>query len=255
MPRSPAPRPRVSAHRGGTEHARPATYEAYEHAATTGAEYAEFDIRRTRDGELVVFHDATVRDVAGCGPVRPLAELSYAELRSAAGYEVPLAGSVMRLLARHGVAGHLDLKETGYEADVVALAVAAFGADGFVVTTLEDVSVSAIKTEFRQVTTALSLGRDLGEVAWRQRLGVRAAELAPLARVRRCGADWVAVNYKLARVGVTRACQRAGVGVMVWTVDGDASIDDFLRDDRIEVLITSRPAYAVARRAAVKSPG
>jgi glycerophosphoryl diester phosphodiesterase len=49
---------RVSAHKGGAEHARAATYEAYEDAVTSGAEYAEFDIRRTRDGALVVYHDA-----------------------------------------------------------------------------------------------------------------------------------------------------------------------------------------------------
>ena len=48
---------KISAHRGGSEQARAATYEAYEHALTSGAEYAEFDIRRTADGILVVYHD------------------------------------------------------------------------------------------------------------------------------------------------------------------------------------------------------
>jgi glycerophosphoryl diester phosphodiesterase len=254
--------PHVSAHRGGAEHARPATYEAYEDAVTTGAEYAEFDLRRTRDGELVVYHDPQVRGPAASAPAasapaarapgRPpprVADLTYAELCAAAGYRVPLARDVMALLARHGLAGHLDLKETGYEADVIALALAAFGDPaGFVATTLEDGSVRAIKTTFPQVRAALSLGRDLREVAAHRWLGVRAAELAPLRRVRRCGADWVAVNYQLARVGVIRACHRAGVGVMVWTVDGDAHVDEFLGDDRVEVLITNRPRFAVGRR-------
>ena len=47
----------ISAHKGGSERAEPATYEAYEHVLTSGAEYAEFDIRRTGDGTLVVHHD------------------------------------------------------------------------------------------------------------------------------------------------------------------------------------------------------
>ena len=238
---------RVSAHRGGAEHARPATYEAYEDAVTTGAEYAEFDIRRTRSGELVVYHDPLV---SGTGP--RIADLTYAELCPAAGYRVPLAGDVMRLLARHGLAGHLDLKETGYEADVIALALASFGdPSAFVATTLEDGSVRAIKTTFPEVKAALSLGRDLREVAAHRWLGVRAGELAPLSRVRRCGADGVAVNYQLARLGVIRACHRAGVGVMVWTVDGDAHVDEFLGDGRVEVLITNRPRFAVGRRTAL----
>jgi glycerophosphoryl diester phosphodiesterase len=246
----------VSAHRGGAERARPATYEAYEDAVTTGAEYAEFDIRRTRDGALVVYHDPQVSGPAAGAAPRRLADLTYAELGAAAGYRVPVAGEVMALLARHGLAGHLDLKETGYEADVIALALASFGDPArFVATTLEDGSVRAIKTTFPQVRTALSLGRDLREVAARRWLGVRAGELAPLRRVRRCGADWVAVNHQLARLGVIRACHGAGVGVMVWTVDGDAHVDEFLGDGRVAVLITNRPRFAVGRRAALAGAG
>jgi glycerophosphoryl diester phosphodiesterase len=244
----------VSAHRGGSEHARPATYDAYEDAVTTGAEYAEFDIRRTGDGELVVYHDPHAGGPGGTP--RRVADLTYAGLCAAAGYRVPRAGDVMALLARHGLAGHLDLKEAGYEADVIALAMASFGDPGrFVATTLEDGSVRAIKTTFPQVKAALSLGRDLREVAARRWLGVRAGELAPLRRIRRCGADWVAVNYQLARLGVIRACHGAGVGVMVWTVDGDAHVDEFLGDGRVAVLITNRPRFAVGRRALLAGAG
>jgi glycerophosphoryl diester phosphodiesterase len=253
--------PHVSAHRGGAEHARAGTYEAYEDAVTTGAEYAEFDLRRTSDGELVVYHDGLVRAPAASTPAaagtpRRVAGLTYAELCAAAGYRVPRAGDVMALLARHGLAGHLDLKETGYEADVIALALASFGDPArFVATTLEDGSVRAIKTTFPQVRAALSLGRELREVAAHRWLGVRAGELAPLRRVRRCGADWVAVNYQLARLGVIRACHGAGVGVMVWTVDGDAHVDEFLADGRVEVLITNRPRFAVGRRSVLAGEG
>ena len=36
---------------------------------------------------------------------------------------------------------------------------------------------------------------------------------------------------------------------MVWTVDADELIDQFVVDDRIAVLITNRPEHAAARRA------
>jgi Glycerophosphoryl diester phosphodiesterase family len=45
--------PAVSAHGP-----RAGTIDAYVHALETGAEYVEFDIRRTSDGELAAFHDA-----------------------------------------------------------------------------------------------------------------------------------------------------------------------------------------------------
>jgi len=36
---------------------------------------------------------------------------------------------------------------------------------------------------------------------------------------------------------------------MVWTVDADELIDQFVVDDRMAVLITNGPAYAAARQA------
>jgi hypothetical protein len=35
---------------------------------------------------------------------------------------------------------------------------------------------------------------------------------------------------------------------MVWTVDHDVLIDRFLRDQRVDVLITNRPGHAARRR-------
>lgn len=233
----------VSAHRGGSEDAKPATYESYEHALTSGAEYAEFDIRKTRDDVLVVYHDARLRHTG-----QPIANLTYDELCGGLGYAVPRVAEVMEMLAGKLI-GHLDLKETGYEAEVISLALNSFGVENFVATTLEDVSVRAIKKDFPDVRTALSLGRDLKEVPWPLWAGIRRSEIFPLARIRACGADWVAINYKLARFGVTGTCVRNGTGVMVWTVDSDELIDQFVADQRINVLITNRPRRAVERRA------
>ncbi len=64
----------------------------------------------------MAYHDTAAGRRAGRAA---LASLDYAGLCAAAGYRVPLAGDVMALLASHGLAGHLDLKETGYEAEVI----------------------------------------------------------------------------------------------------------------------------------------
>jgi glycerophosphoryl diester phosphodiesterase len=233
----------ISAHRGGSEGVKPATYEAYKHALASGAEYAEFDIRKTADNVLVVYHDAHADHT---GPL--LSILAYKELCDLLGYAVPRVEEVMGLLAG-SVIGHLDLKEIGYEDEVIELALSIFGPGNFVATTLEDVSVTNIKKSFPDVTTALSLGRDLKEVPRHRWASVRRSELFPIARIRACGADWVAVNYKLGRMGVIKECERNGIGIMVWTVDDDVLIDQFIADQRVEVLITNRPEYSVRRRA------
>jgi glycerophosphoryl diester phosphodiesterase len=240
--RGPAPTA-VSAHRGGCERFGPATLQAYEDALASGAEYAEFDIRRTADGVLVVHHDA--RAGGRTGP--PLNRITYADLCRRAGYPVPVVEDVMTLVAGK-LAGHLDLKETGYEHEVIDRAVTLLGRDGFVATSLEDRSVAAITRAFPGVRTALSLGRDRQEVGAARPAATRAGELFPLRRLRACGAHGVAVHHRLARATVLRRAARHGLFTMVWTVNDDARLRRFLADARVDVLITDRPRRAVELR-------
>jgi glycerophosphoryl diester phosphodiesterase len=64
------PKPRVIAHRGGRGLWPENTLFAFEHAAALGADVLEMDLRRSRDGEIVVLHDGTVdRTTDGQGAV------------------------------------------------------------------------------------------------------------------------------------------------------------------------------------------
>jgi glycerophosphoryl diester phosphodiesterase len=58
---SPASRkPVVIAHRGASATAPEHTIAAYDRAVSAGADYLELDVQRTKDGVLVVVHDATL---------------------------------------------------------------------------------------------------------------------------------------------------------------------------------------------------
>ncbi|WP_030952628.1 glycerophosphodiester phosphodiesterase family protein [Streptomyces sp. NRRL S-481] len=238
-------RPAVSAHRGGSERAGAATWEAYKDAIESGAEYVEFDIRRTADGVLAVYHDPRV---GATGP--PLSAITHAELSERAGYDVPVVDDVMALIAGKLVA-HLDLKEVGYEREVIDRAVALLGVDGLVVTTLEDRSVAAVTHGFPRVRTALSLGRERRELALARLPGTRLSELFPARRIRACGAHGVAVHQRLARTNVLREATRHGLFTMVWTVNDDTLMRAFLAHPRVDVLVTDRPRRAVELRGPV----
>lgn len=232
----------ISGHQDGAEQRSPVTHESYRAAAESGADYVELDVRRTRDGVLVVHHDAD------CGrPGAAVADLYYSELCGCLGRTVPRVADVLGILAGK-VAGHLDLKETGYEADVVGLALDAFGPDGFVVTTLEDVSIARISREFPSVRTALSLGRDLGGLPPYRRTAARLSEIFPVRRLKACGAQFAALNYRLVLAGVLGRCAANGIGTMLWTVDRDELITRFLKDPRVDVVITNHPERARALR-------
>jgi glycerophosphoryl diester phosphodiesterase len=183
----------ISAHKGGSDgamsgHATAVTYETYKDAIGSGAEYVEFDIRRTRDNVLVVYHDEHAGDSGTL-----VKDLPYEQLCELLGYAAPRVEDVMRLLGDKAI-GHLDLKEVGYEAEVINLALETFGPGNFVATSLEDASILTIKEGFPQVRAALSLGRDLAEMPQTKRASVRYGELFPLwnsRRVRALGANGV----------------------------------------------------------------
>jgi glycerophosphoryl diester phosphodiesterase len=218
----------VSAHRTDSVGA-----DFFATAVASGAEYAEIDIRRTGDGELVVRHDPEVNGTV-------LADASYAEVCAAVGHRVPRVREAMESIAGR-VRGHLDLKEQGIERDTVTAALEVLGPGNFVVTTRHAASIVAIKSTFPDVLTALSVGRRVWD-----RGALR--DVAPLARLRACGADWIAVDHRLARLGVLRQCAREGIPAMVWTVNAEPLMRRFLADPRVSVLVTDHPGQAVRLR-------
>jgi glycerophosphoryl diester phosphodiesterase len=231
----------ISAHRGGSELFQPETIEAYASSLETGAEYIELDIRRTADRKLVVYHDA-------CAPEHsPLATTTYDSLCKLVGYRVPRVGDILRLIAGKAL-GHLDVKEIGYEHEIVELALATLGKDNFIITSLDDTSIATIRRGFPDVAAALSLGRDLRTVPRSAWIETRISELFPMRRIHACGANWAALNQRLARAGALSHCHHNGIKAMVWTANNDKDIAHWLGDRRVRVLVTDRPSHAVSMR-------
>jgi len=229
----------ISAHRGGREDAPAGTIEAYRSALDLGVDLVEIDVQRTRDGHLVAHHDK----LAEAGGVYP-----HDLLRRDLERDGPVvsAADLFTLVAGRCRA-HVDIKRTGYEPEVLDLAMDLLGPDGFLVTGDDEV-IRAVKKRLPDVYAAVSLGRGRHEIPPGQLAVTRRSEIRPVERVRACGADGAAMHWALARLGALGRCRRAGIGTMVWTVDRDARIRSLLRDDRLDVLITERPGFAMRVR-------
>jgi glycerophosphoryl diester phosphodiesterase len=239
------PTPQISAHRGGSERALPGSYRAYRHSIEAGADYLEFDVRTTADGELVAYHDARLRSG------RPVAATSYPELCRVAGYEVPTTGGILRLADRagpHRVGAHIDLKDPAAWAPVITQALAVLEPARVIVTSRDPAIVQTIKSRHRDVGVGLSIG---GAAAQSVRYADRWLRPARWAEaVAALGADWAAVQRRLARVGVLAECRRRGLRTMVWTVTRDAGLRSWLGSAEVDVIVTDRPGRAAALRAA-----
>jgi len=234
--------PQIDAHRGECGTPGLPAAERYMRAIAMGVDFVEIDIRRTPDGAFISYHD----DHTPSG--RAVRDLTYAALENELGDELLKAGDVLEMV--DGKVGlHVDVKEEGYEADVVRF-IQTGCTRSEVVFTSGDVPIRAIKEQFPNVRTGLSLGDDLdGAPPWRY-LQVRLSELYPGARLQRSHADFAAVHQRLARIRVLDYCARANIPAWVWTVDAEADIESFMRDPRVAVLITDRPDIALRIRSA-----
>ncbi|GAC1506407.1 MAG: hypothetical protein NVS1B3_06020 [Candidatus Dormibacteraceae bacterium] len=217
------------------------TAERYRRSIDGGADFVEFDVRRTLDGQYVIYHDPKTPSGRGIG------EISLAEFKGELGPD-GLDLTDLLEMAKGRIRLHIDLKEVGYEADVVRLVLASFPESQFVITSLEDVSIRTIKELFPAVRAGLSLGRDLDKATPWHRLSVRLSELFPARRLRASRADFVAVHKRLATLRVLAYCARAKIPAWVWTVEDEVETARFLADPRVAVVITNRPELAPRTR-------
>jgi hypothetical protein len=117
--------PIVIVHRGASAFAPENSLAAYAAAMDYGADGCEVDLRRTRDGVLVLFHDETLdRLTCGFGAV---SQLTYGELTALrpqrqagrALYDgAPTFTALLELARQRAMLLHLDVKEPGLEDDI-----------------------------------------------------------------------------------------------------------------------------------------
>jgi glycerophosphoryl diester phosphodiesterase/membrane-associated phospholipid phosphatase len=275
----PAARGEVSviAHGGAQGHAPPNTMPAFELALELGADTLEMDLQLTADGEVVTIHDGTVdRTTDGVGAVRDLTLAELQALDAGATWtppeqpevDPPFAGRGVRHATLREVLDRfpdtpliVELKTDGGEAiiqpviDLVAeygrddgsLVIASFSADylGPVRAQLPDVPTNMPESE----TTAFYTRQLVGLHPWWTPPGM-------VFQVPETFDGRLVVTPRF-----TRAAERLGIDVQVWTVNDpeqmhrllDAGAHAIMTDvpDRLVTVLEER---AAARGGVVRGP-
>jgi glycerophosphoryl diester phosphodiesterase len=224
--------PLVIAHRGASGTLPENTFPAYQRALEERADMIEIDVHRTRDGALVVTHDAGLARIGGRGEVGDCTLAEVRALDAGGGEPVPILGEV---LDRFGprIPFNLEFKwgGRGDYAEIEAETLEAVSSRGLLDRTLFSSFHDAILARLRALSpaarTALLLSaRNPGR---------------GLERARALGAE--AINPSLAALcpEMVRAAHGEGLAVHVYTVDAE---DDMRRllDWGVDGLFTNFPA-------------
>ena len=227
-------RPLVFAHRGGSALAPENTMAAFENGMALGADGLELDVHLSRDGVVVVHHDATLdRTTTLRGP---LAARTAEELGRA---RVPTLASV---LARFpGVPSIIEIKvNTDAMAEAVLAVVGAAGASARVC--LGSFGLRVLR-KARALDPSIATSAAREEVRWAL---YRSWCRWPVRRAAYNGyqvPEWSGRTHVVSKQFVDDA-HRAGLQVQVWTVD-DEALARRLLDWGVDALITDRPDLIV----------
>ena len=131
--------PRVIGHRGASAYAPENTLASIRKAAELGARWVEFDVRLTRERDLVLMHDDTVaRTTDGRGRVLDLTLAELGALDAGAwfggafsGERVPSLADAIALLAALGLGANIEMKTGKEEARATAEALGRILAAGW----------------------------------------------------------------------------------------------------------------------------
>lgn len=113
----------VIAHRGAPTEAPENTLVSFQRALEAGADWVEFDLRRTSEGRAIVFHDAALnRTTNGKGRVSRFSEEQLKKLDAGgwfgarfAGERIPTLDEALDWASGAGAMLHIEFKDSGIE--------------------------------------------------------------------------------------------------------------------------------------------
>jgi len=242
--------PLFAAHRGGAALWPENSLLAFRNALALGADFLELDVHLSRDGEVMVIHDATLdRTTDGSGPVREhtAAELRALHLKDVVGAPtaepVPTLDEVVALAAAGQRQMLLEIKTDdrkrrypGIEEKVMAVL------DRHRFTSFAIVMAFERET-WRRVR---EIRPDARAGALYSARALPAAAIEPeLQALRQAGIGFVGLDQRLVTADVARQARLAGLTLGVWTVNERDAIERFIGQG-VGVVITDRPDLAKA---------
>ena len=229
----------IIAHRGASAYAKENTLASFKKAIDLGADMVEFDVRRTKDSVLIVRHDELMEG-------KPIHELTYEEMATMTrdqGFSIAPLEEVLQYTSGK-IRLDVELKEEGYEKEVVALLSRYLKQDQFVVTSFYDACIKRIKENDPDIQGGLILGISKPENPIRTRF----SEFFPLGRCKKAKADFLVPHWRLLRFGFLERVKRGNKPIFVWTVNDQEMIWKCLQEERIDGIITDRPDLALSLR-------
>ena len=226
---------KIISHRGRTSRkSADNTLASVNDAIELKVEMVEVDIRQTKDSQIVCFHDP---DIQG----ELIRDLDYSEIIEKDS-QIPTLEQVL-WSAKGKIGIEIELKEPGYELEVVSIARDYFNYDKFVLKSFHPQVVERVK----EIDQKIFAGLLVGSAFSLEQLFFTLKEAFTCTNFKQTNADFISPYYKIFEAGWFSRFTRNNVPVQVWTVNDIESIRTLI-NQQVNSIITDIPEVAIGIR-------
>ena len=230
---------KITAHRGYSAKAPENSLAAFEKAIESDADVIELDVRETKDGEIVVMHDESLKRT--CGVDKKVGELTLDQLKrfavgteykgkNRADYEGELIPTLREVIELVGDRAELNIElkpaktDDGLEEKVADIISEYDYYDNCVVTSLVYRCIKKTKQYDPKIKTIYVMAMAMGDFY--------SLEYA----------DGYSIKGRFISSEVIRNAHKAGKEVYAWTIDDKESLERMMLLD-VDCIITNNPDY------------
>lgn len=211
-------------HRGARAYEPENTLRSFRYAVDLGVDAVELDVRRTKDNQLVVIHNADVdKTTNGEGSVNELTLEEIKKLVTDKGEQIPTLGEVLDLVDRK-VKVLVELKETGTEEAVLDLIRAKSLLDNVVIISFHEDALRKVRELDNSVATGLIYVRHKNPV--QAALDLKAEYLLSL--------------YRFTHSANIKKAHENGLKVIVWTINTKEEVAEY-KNKGVDGIASDRP--------------
>ena len=222
---------KIISHRGRTsKNSEDNTLKAVNDAINLKIDMVEVDVRRTKDFQVICFHDPVLNGMA-------LKDMTYSEILEF-NPNIPTLEEVL-LLSRDKIEVDIEFKEHGYEKEVIPMILDYFVYEKFIVKSFNMDVVKKVKEIDEKIKVGMLLG---SEISFSQLLEVVYESLF-LYKFNESGADFISPYYKLYEAGWINRFVSQGIPIQVWTVNDQDLLKTLIHQD-IYSVVTDTPEMA-----------
>jgi glycerophosphoryl diester phosphodiesterase len=190
-------------HRGARAYEPENTIRSFKKAIEIGVDAVELDVRKTKDGQLVVIHDADVkRTTDGKGLVNELTLKEIKAFSTEKGEKIPTLKETLDFLDKK-VKILIELKEGGVEEEVLALVRENGLQKSVIVTSFLENALQRVRELDKDIATGL----------------IYAKHKNPLKVALELKAQYLVAFYRFTHTANVQKAHENGLKVIVWTVN------------------------------------